>query len=124
MRTFDQDYINSILSQSDILPVFFIVKGDPKEYPDIYFLKCESGLFPCVKVQKEMRCHAAIPKDKRGLQAYKDVKKAIEWVFENTDCERITTKADKTKKHLLHFNGKLFQRVKEDEEFIYYEVKR
>lgn len=94
------------------------------DYPDIYFLKGNTGLFPCAKNGLEMKCHAAIPKDSRGKDAYKDVKKAIQWVFDNTDCDRITTKADKTKKHLLHFNGKLFTRVKEDDEYCYYEAKR
>ena len=123
-RTFDKSLINSILTQPDILPQFFEVRGDPERHPNVYFLKAKSGLFVCTKTGDEMNCHAAIPAENRGLQAYKDVKAAIKWVWANTDCERITTRADKTKKHLLHFNGKLLNRINEDETYIHYEVNR
>jgi hypothetical protein len=124
IRTFDRDVINSFLSQEDILPEFCLIKGDPKDFSDIYFMLGKAGLFPCVKHGKAMSAHAAFPKDARGRDALIDGRNLIKWVFDNTDCKTLTTRADKTKKHLLHYNAKLLKRSGEDGTYIYYEVKR
>lgn len=123
-RVFDRELINSYLTQPDILPAFFKVNGDPKDYPDICFLEGKAGLFVCVRKGDAWSCHAAIPKGARGRDAYQDVKDGIRWLFDNTDCAKIVTRADKTKKHLLHFNGKLLTRTGEDNQYVYYEATR
>lgn len=69
-----------------------------------------------------MSAHAAIPKGARGRDALIDGRNLIKWVAENTDCKKLTTRADKTKKHLLHYNAKLLTRTGEDDEYIFYEV--
>lgn len=124
IRTYDRDLINSFLTQADILPAFFKVSGDPKEHTDVYFMLGSVALFVCIKQGGDMNCHAAVPKGVRGKDAYTDARNLIAWIFNQTDCDRVVTRADKTKKHLLHFNGKLLNRTGEDDEFIYYEVKR
>lgn len=124
IRTFDKGLINRILSEADIRAEFPQIKCDPKQYEDIYFLLCDSGLFCCVKRGEVMSCHAAITKIKRGKQALLDAREMVEWVLTNTDCERVISRADKTKKHLLHFNAKIGTRFDEDKDFIYYEVRK
>ena len=124
IRIYDRELINSFLSQEDILPQFFLISGNPEKYQDIYFLLGDVSLFPCVKKRDEMHCHAAVPKGVRGSAAFKDAKAAIQWVFDNTDCKKVCTKADRNKKHLHHFNGKILNRVSEDDQYIYYEVTR
>lgn len=84
----------------------------------------EVGLFPCVKHGETMSAHAAIPKGVRGKDAYQDGRNLIKWVFKHTDCTKLTTRADKTKKHLLHFNAKLLERTGEDNTFVYYEANK
>lgn len=124
IRTFDKKLINCLLSEPDIQSEFPLLKGNPLDYPDIYFLLCESGLFCCVKNGELMSCHAAITRKKRGKQALLDARSMVDWVLENTDCERVISQADRTKKHLLHFNAKVGTRFDEDEKYIYYEVTR
>jgi hypothetical protein len=121
-RIFDSDVINSFLLQDDILPAFCTISGDPKKFPDIYFMLGKAGLFPCVKHGDVMSAHAAIPKGARGRDAIIDGRNLIKWVFANTDCKKLTTRAYKTQKHLLHYNAKLLDRAGEDDTYIYYEV--
>lgn len=121
-RVYDRDLINSYLTQPDILPEFFTVQGSPEDHQNVFFLLGKAGLFVCIKTGSAMDCHAAIPKDARGREAYQDAKNLIQWVFANTECKRITTRADKTKKHLLHFNAKILTRTGQDENYVYYEA--
>lgn len=103
---------------------FFKVNG-AENYQDVYFLyECGVGLFPSVLDGGTMKMHAVINQGCRGKIAVDAGKKAVTWVFENTDAKRIETKADKKKKHLLFFNSLILERFKEDQDYIYYEVSR
>ena len=93
------------------------------DHPDIYFLYERGvGLFPGVMKGDSMSLHACINPECRGKRAVEAAKSCIEWVFSNTKAKRITTRADKTKRHLLIFNGLILTRTHEDETYVYYEV--
>lgn len=122
IRTYDLEVINFYLKQPDILPQFKIAETRHVYDPNFYFMLGNTGLWPCYKQGEVMDCHAAILWKDRGKAAIEEAKELIKWVFSNTDCTKITTRAKKTKKHLLHFNAKILDRCGEDEAYVYYEV--
>ncbi len=120
-RTFDDDLINSFIEND---PAFFKIKN-AKSFPNIYFLHEKNiGLFLGTLIEDVMRLHACILPSARGKEAIRAGKDCIKWVFDNTKATTIQTKADITKKHLLIFNALLLNRVKVDENYVYYEVLR
>ena len=120
-RTYDADLINSYIADD---PAFFRVK-DPHDFPNVVFLHCEGvGIFPGIIRGDEFHAHACVIPHSRGRAAVHAVKEGIRWVFENLPVDRITTKADRTKRHLLMFNATCFNRTHADEKYVYYEVRK
>lgn len=122
IRIYDLDVINSYLKQPDILPEFFIAEPVHIYRLDVFFMLGNAGLFVCIQKGKDMDCHAAIPHENRGKKAVDDCKALIDWVFTHTACNRVVTRADKTKRHLLVFNAKILTRCGVDDKYVHYEV--
>lgn len=120
-RTTDSDLINRYLSDD---PAFFRVK-DAEKFKHVYFLHAPGiGVFPGILKGAEMHMHACVKPEKRGREAVKAAKQCIEWIFSNTPAQKVTTKAEKSKRHLRMFNALILVKIREDQKYAYYEVCR
>lgn len=121
VRTFDDDLINSFIGND---PEFCLIRN-AKDYPQLYFLH-EPGvaMFPSIYANGEMNVHACVIHWARGKKAIDAGRKGFDWIFKNTDVEKITTQVRTSNRQARMYAAHLMNRVGELDGWIYYEVKR
>ena len=92
---------------------------------NVYFLHVAPvGVFVCIRRGDEVTAHPIIAKGARGKSAVAVGKAIVKYWFDN-GVERLHTRCKRELKHALMYNYSVgLRRYAEDENFIFYEVRR
>ena len=113
-RTFDYRIINKMAPWDPVISSKII-----------YLVDENAGVWVFHEHKDGMISHVEMKENCRGADAVEQCKKAIEWIFENTDTKVIYAEIDNDNKPACHNAVRCgFTFIKEEDEVRFYEVRR